>query len=903
MQREEPLSPVQDCLVDKVTFQGNSYLRKQIALNEQISFEKIREALVTLDNISHPNIAKVLWYVHVPSNSAVFLLMPVVYPLLSLRNAVLASHIPDWPLRIKIAIDVALALRHLHHFNMAFGDLRPESVLIVSLSFSYLKFDGSYSAVNAVLSDLGEVGGFCLTRLLDYPTDSFPYIAPELITKGADGKPKVNIEEKQPASDMYAFGMILYILASQQVPFADSRSLWGNTTGLLEQVATSGLRPNLEPVQRSCPQPILQLMQSCWATAPASRPTADKAIEILYKAITPFIVEDPNWKTVAADARLAAAAITHVELQRQLLMPSVSAPAPSITPAADIPLPSQPPPPSATATTAGVPHSTAEIMPPSPTVVVKDELVAIVQPGEPTSIALDLPVVVESAPPVPTAPAPPVPATPPPPTPPPPQHSRTPTSPAPILLAGSGASMASTIVRVVGEVRPVQVRVAKDSTNVQSLLEALKRSRVQTEGRALMDAASKVALTDGMLFAMLNSTNAVTEVALLPTTELVEVHLSLSSATEDEPIISLRFHYTAKASEIVAGFCLSGAKGKFHILLPDCTAASDTEEILVDKHGAVPVEIVLAPDSELEPVTFRLALAGEEERSLSALIHQSTTLAAASRWALKAFGVDPGTLPYPLELLGPLRNAVPDPAAVTVQACFAGAGSAAGRDLWLRDGELVQVVYKDASCSVLLPAAVSMTIAELIGKACRSLELGNCGTNEHFVSTSKGVALLDVSAPVDRQFHAAQGLRLCDQSELVQVTVNENFAVGFARGCNPTVQSLTETMGLDPTTPIEFRGVIQDPTALLVPDGSYTVADITNGSFRTITIEAAGTSMALCAHLSCTLANLLQVALLKSKQQQDRVAFFIDTTDSCLLDETIQVGDLPQTAKLAITFV
>ncbi len=87
------------------------------------------------------------------------------------------------------------------------------------------------------------------------------FSAPELFKGG----------QKSPATDMYAFGIMLWEFAACEVPFADNPDL------ISDQVK-AGVRPRIpSPRPDGFPGDYFALMQECWSDDPRQRPSAEQA--------------------------------------------------------------------------------------------------------------------------------------------------------------------------------------------------------------------------------------------------------------------------------------------------------------------------------------------------------------------------------------------------------------------------------------------------------------------------------------------------------------------------------------------------------------------------------------------------------------------------------------------------
>jgi len=86
-----------------------------------------------------------------------------------------------------------------------------------------------------------------------------PYLAPEVLNgRGSYSQ----------ATDVYAFGMIMWEITSGEKPFQE----FNHDTELAVQIS-KGARPQ---ITEDTPQFYQNLMQKCWDSDPAKRPTAEE---------------------------------------------------------------------------------------------------------------------------------------------------------------------------------------------------------------------------------------------------------------------------------------------------------------------------------------------------------------------------------------------------------------------------------------------------------------------------------------------------------------------------------------------------------------------------------------------------------------------------------------------------
>jgi serine/threonine protein kinase len=148
----------------------------------------------------------------------------------------------------KIAIGITKGMEYLHEKNIIFRDLKPQNV-------------GFCRDGNVRLFDFG------LAREVQ-PVESKP-----LTQKGVAGSLKYMAPETMihnmctPASDVFAFAILLWELCTLQKPYETIR-----TPGAFKKnIAVGNVRPNIRPLNHL--PSIATLIQECWASEWKERPT------------------------------------------------------------------------------------------------------------------------------------------------------------------------------------------------------------------------------------------------------------------------------------------------------------------------------------------------------------------------------------------------------------------------------------------------------------------------------------------------------------------------------------------------------------------------------------------------------------------------------------------------------
>lgn len=161
-------------------------------------------------------------------------------------NTYLHSQTPiSWTLRLRMALEMASGLAHLHDNHIIHADLKSLNVLLKDDHAKLCDFGLSrsrlYSHTTAQEPEGRGIGG------------SLPWMAPELFSTDSD------IAKLSRASDAWALGMIFFELASRRYPYANAVTR-GQLIGLI-------IQGRGETVPQACETStpgFAQIMRRCW---------------------------------------------------------------------------------------------------------------------------------------------------------------------------------------------------------------------------------------------------------------------------------------------------------------------------------------------------------------------------------------------------------------------------------------------------------------------------------------------------------------------------------------------------------------------------------------------------------------------------------------------------------------
>ena len=163
-----------------------------------------------------------------------------------------------WQWCVETCAQIASGLRFIHREGMMHRDLHSGNLLH--------KRTSTASKDNDEITDIADFGlsvaADSVAREQNGKYGVIPYMAPELFR----GQPHTQ------SSDVYAFGIIMWEVSSQQSPFSGH-----DHDVLLMLEICNGIRPTI--VDRT-PKCWSDLMQRCWHQDQSKRPTADEIFDV-----------------------------------------------------------------------------------------------------------------------------------------------------------------------------------------------------------------------------------------------------------------------------------------------------------------------------------------------------------------------------------------------------------------------------------------------------------------------------------------------------------------------------------------------------------------------------------------------------------------------------------------------
>ncbi|CAL1397429.1 unnamed protein product [Linum trigynum] len=224
------------------------FSKQEYSDNVNLSF---RQEVSLMERLRHPNVLLFMGAMSSPQRLCIvteFLPRGSLFQLLQRKATKL-----EWRRRVQMALDIARGMNYLHCFNppIVHRDLKSSNLLV----------DRNLTV---------KVGDFGLSRLKH---ETF------LTTKSGKGTPQwmapevLRNERSNEKSDIYSFGVILWELATKKVP-------WDNLNSMQIVGAVGFMNQRLD-IPKDLDPRWASIIDSCWLSDPASRPTFQELLKKL----------------------------------------------------------------------------------------------------------------------------------------------------------------------------------------------------------------------------------------------------------------------------------------------------------------------------------------------------------------------------------------------------------------------------------------------------------------------------------------------------------------------------------------------------------------------------------------------------------------------------------------------
>ena len=284
---KEALAPISDYLVRYEDFNlmqclgeggyGEVFLAEHLPTHTYCAVKRIRKGsaqeknllylcreVMTLANCRNYFLLAFLGYTDTPP----YLIVAEYVPRGSLYNALM--HLPNAPVltgtdKTRIAMGIACGMASLHAQDIIHRDLKSMNILLDSKLLPKICDFG-------VARFMGDAEG----RVVSQRIGTYHWMAPELFTSQ-------NYDNKV---DVYAYGMILWEMIAEQIPFAGM-----NGSQIMIDVCERHMRP---VIPDGTPKKLRNLIEMCWQDDPQKRPEFRQIYSAFSKGQVMFDGTDPE---------------------------------------------------------------------------------------------------------------------------------------------------------------------------------------------------------------------------------------------------------------------------------------------------------------------------------------------------------------------------------------------------------------------------------------------------------------------------------------------------------------------------------------------------------------------------------------------------------------------------------
>ncbi|KAJ4972129.1 hypothetical protein NE237_005228 [Protea cynaroides] len=216
----------------------------------------IREVTM-MAKVKHENLVKFIGACKDP----LMVIATEILPGMSLRKYLVSIRPKQLDLRVAISfsLDIARAMDCLHANGIIHRDLKPDNLLLTE------------NQKSVKLADFGLAREESVTEMMTAETGTYRWMAPELystVTLRHGEKKHYNNKV-----DVYSFGIVLWELLTNRMPFEGMSNLQAAYAAAFKQV-----RPSLP---EDLPPDLAFIIQSCWVEDPNVRPSFGQIIRML----------------------------------------------------------------------------------------------------------------------------------------------------------------------------------------------------------------------------------------------------------------------------------------------------------------------------------------------------------------------------------------------------------------------------------------------------------------------------------------------------------------------------------------------------------------------------------------------------------------------------------------------
>lgn len=241
--------------------------------SDKNNFLKEVALMSTVAAVSHENIIRMHGYVSQPQWHIVLELADLgdlSQLLYFCTSEYLQAMLTDGRIKRNISLGIVKGMCQIHRLGIIHGDLKPQNILLSSDFVAKIADFGSSSLAAKRYGTNGNSRNFLCYGATVTTFGTAGYVAPELLTDLPE------VQHSSKSSDVYAFGILLNELITEEEPFLESLMQFFNDPESGVRHIISGNRPRMN--MELTPAELVELVKSCWETDNLARPSFEELV-------------------------------------------------------------------------------------------------------------------------------------------------------------------------------------------------------------------------------------------------------------------------------------------------------------------------------------------------------------------------------------------------------------------------------------------------------------------------------------------------------------------------------------------------------------------------------------------------------------------------------------------------